>query len=1247
MAKRINLFFLFLIAFILFVNVNFISAEYGVNKIQGNGVTVTTLNNNTYYVNGTFLDAGGYYLYNDTTSIYFNDTRLNETIDARASAGEVLWSANYTLFNSTWSSIYNSTYNDAWKYVTNGTFYPIGNPSGFFNLSDFDIADYYPLVNPYSYYNSTTLPSTETLWNANYSLYNVSWSSIFNQTYHDAWKYTTNNSFYPYTSNPFGYLNTSSEALWSANYSLFNDTWSSVYNASYYLVTNPFGFYNSTSWNNPYNYTNKTLLSQFDNDLTLTETLWSANFSLYNSSWSSINNASYVPYSGAGANVDLGSFDLTAHNLYAGYLGGTVGSLDMSADPWILAANLTPATTLRQNIGSGPARWNIIYVSNVSTDYVDASHEIYASGNITAGNYFIGSGAFLTDLPMGSEVDPFWSGNSTLVYLKTNPYSFYNSTSWNNPYTYYNTTSWNNPYFYWNSTFADFNKTYADTLYSPITEPLWSGNYSLYNNSWATTYNATYDAYNSTGLIINWSTLGFDEQDPFWSRNFTANNDSWNSINNATYNEAWLLTTNGTFYKRITNEYNYTNKTLLSQFQNDGVFITWDKVINGTVYTDNTHSYWNSTFADFNKTYADTLYSTKAEPLWSANYTLFNSTWSSTYNATYNTWAYNQTIPANAYSDSLLITTFFNHSAVNVVRGTPQGTDESINTYDNVAYNITEESGAVGMDFIINFSGITSFNQIIFRTKDENTGSITSNVYIWDYDEGIWESYAVLSTLTDYVVKEIGVYDETDHISGGIVQVRFLQSANGNINRKHIFDWIILAEGPATPSGAEVDPYSLHLTDWYTNYSTLYLNTNSYSFYNSTSWNNPYNYTNFTKLSDYTNDLTFYIDNIHSYWNSTFADFNKTYADTLYSTKAEPLWSANLTANNATWNKDLWNTTEQIWAVVYNGTLALNSSLLGYYPIVNPYGYWNDTYALFNKTYADTLYSPLGGNEADPFWSANLTANNATWNSFANNYSTYLANYTNVLGNYTRSMQFITWVNATNGTLALNSSLSLNYFNYTNKTLLSQFQNDLSSTDTFAGNYSTYLANYTLVLGNFTTLLSKISWDKVINGTIWAQVLNGTMGLATEPLWSANLTANNATWNSFANNYSTFLSHITWDKVINGTIWSQVLNGTMASWINVANGTMMSQATFNTNWSTFVHEPRWTANLTVINATMRLNSNNTFNGDMGLVGQLNMTKGLNVSSGNITIPTASKICLNGNTCTQWMLANSSGVYIQG
>lgn len=95
--------------------------------------------------------------------------------------------------------------------------------------------------------------------------------------------------------------------------------------------------------------------------------------------------------------------------------------------------------------------------------------------------------------------------NGTL-YQSTNPFSFYNST------TIGNIPNTNN---YWNTTFANFNKTYADTLYCTINEPLWTGNQSSYYNKtqidalipsfltyyfWdiTSTYNSTFSVMNTT-----------------------------------------------------------------------------------------------------------------------------------------------------------------------------------------------------------------------------------------------------------------------------------------------------------------------------------------------------------------------------------------------------------------------------------------------------------------------------------------------------------------------------------------------------------------------------------------------------------------------------------------------------------------------------------------------------------------------------------------------------------------------------
>ncbi|MBU0958776.1 MAG: hypothetical protein KKB31_02400 [Nanoarchaeota archaeon] len=124
---------------------------------------------------------------------------------------------------------------------------------------------------------------------------------------------------------------------------------------------------------------------------------------------------------------------------------------------------------------------------------------------------------------------------------------------------------------------ASWNETYAGTLYSTIDEPFWASNYTAFNDSWASTYNATYDAkvsdntsWNETHANTLYSTI----LEPLWAGNYSSFNISWTSTFNSTYDA--LVTEN----------------------------VSW------------------------NETYSGSLYSTILEPLWAGNYSAFNTSWS-------------------------------------------------------------------------------------------------------------------------------------------------------------------------------------------------------------------------------------------------------------------------------------------------------------------------------------------------------------------------------------------------------------------------------------------------------------------------------------------------------------------------------------------------------------------------------------------------------------------------------------------
>ena len=335
--------------------------------------------------------AGEYYhirqtWYDELASDIFNWITQAEG-DARYSLiGEPLWTSNLTAYNSSWNNVTNNSY--------------------------------YLVSNPYSFYNSTTLPGgTEDLWTSNWTTYNSTWSNV------------TNNSYYLVT-NPFSFYNStntipiinSSYYLSSNPFSFYNSTNPSpVINTSYYLETNPFSFYNSTDFsigdyylkNNPFgyynesdgNFTSSISWTNVMNGTLYTQAEFDANYTANNDLWLNTTNLSYVPYTGASSNVDLGIYNLTTKgtgffaNIVASLNGSFGDSLLVSQDFFVLddsffSGDIFPSTTLSSDIGSGAYRWAELFIQNISSDYINNLYDIStanleATGNITASGYFL------------------------------------------------------------------------------------------------------------------------------------------------------------------------------------------------------------------------------------------------------------------------------------------------------------------------------------------------------------------------------------------------------------------------------------------------------------------------------------------------------------------------------------------------------------------------------------------------------------------------------------------------------------------------------------------------------------------------------------------------------------------------------------------------------------------------------------------------------------------------------------------
>jgi len=170
------------------------------------------------------------------------------------------------------------------------------------------------------------------------------------------------------------------------------------------------------------------------------------------------------------------------------------------------------------------------------------------------------------------------------------------------------------------------------------------------------------------------------------------------------------------------------------------------------------------------------------------------------------------------FNDSKLSTTYYNATQSQTVAGTVNAgtladTQHQDAIYDGVTFNFTEVSGSPGLDLRINFTGISSFNQGVIRYKTSSLSGAYPLIQMWNYDSSAWEDYPAVGESASFATITQPVFDSSEHISGGVVQMRIYKSVNGNINNHYYVDWIAISKGYGTPSGEEVDPLAIHITE--------------------------------------------------------------------------------------------------------------------------------------------------------------------------------------------------------------------------------------------------------------------------------------------------------------------------------------------------------------------------------------------------------------------------------------------------
>lgn len=167
------------------------------------------------------------------------------------------------------------------------------------------------------------------------------------------------------------------------------------------------------------------------------------------------------------------------------------------------------------------------------------------------------------------------------------------------------------------------------------------------------------------------------------------------------------------------------------------------------------------------------------------------------------------------FNDSMLSTTYYNATQSSFVAGTlDAGTLADIGhtdgAYDSVTLNFSEAAGSPGLDLRINFTSITAFSGGVMRYKTSSLVGIYPIIQLWNYDTSAWEDYPSVASSTSFATIEQPVFDYSEHISGGVVQMRIYKASTGNINNHYYVDWVAIFKGYGTPAGEETDPYSVY-----------------------------------------------------------------------------------------------------------------------------------------------------------------------------------------------------------------------------------------------------------------------------------------------------------------------------------------------------------------------------------------------------------------------------------------------------
>lgn len=127
---------------------------------------------------------------------------------------------------------------------------------------------------------------------------------------------------------------------------------------------------------------------------------------------------------------------------------------------------------------------------------------------------------------------------------------------------------------------------------------------------------------------------------------------------------------------------------------------------------------------------------------------------------------------------------------------------------DGLYLNVQEKSGAASatnpstIQFL--FSGVTKFSSIETRTYYIGSVSHNVNIQLWNFVTSAWDTYASFAGETDYVSRNLQVFNDSLYISAGVVKLQFIHTTGGIATHEMRFDYVELCEGGGGSGSASI-----------------------------------------------------------------------------------------------------------------------------------------------------------------------------------------------------------------------------------------------------------------------------------------------------------------------------------------------------------------------------------------------------------------------------------------------------------